>query len=206
MGTTIRRPATGEVKVLNTSGAVFGPAKERFLALCEIFPERTEVLRVADQLVGWPIKKYATYEGERASKTAPGTLMRPSARIIDLWWGAWLAGDAKAKPETVEMMRKRADAYDRMGERLTRRGAFEAARKMQEQVMDGSITQPQLYKYTHDGAGFLAASLREGGTQAPIQIGKLNINAGPKPVKAGKKPMRLQEGFLEGEWKEVPSS
>ena len=194
---------TGEVAIMPNSGIVFTEARQRFLALCDIFPDRDLAIELAHKLVGWPVKK-SKFDARVKAQLPRGTMMKPAPHIIDAWWRTWLTGDEKAKPQVIEMMRGRVDSYLKMEQMLTKRGAMTVARHLQQQALDGSLTKPQMYKYAHDAAGFLETSMSEKQQPQQIQVGRLTINA-PKPERLLKREKKqLPSGTVEAEFREVP--
>lgn len=207
MGNTyVPQPAfNGNMVVKNTSGLWASDARQRFYALCELFPDKDVVMELADKLVGWPIKK--SEDGD----TPKGTMMRPSDTILALWWHQWLEGDEKATDKTNEMMRARVKAFLEMEELQVKRDAIKVVKHYQQKALNNelSVAEQVSMKYAYDGAGFLKTSMREEGPKQTIQVGRLNINAGERPTKKPnalqKKRQRtlLKEGVVIGEYREV---
>ena len=194
---------TGKSVVVHASNIAFSDSKQRFFALCERFPKREVVMSLADDLVGWPVKKL------RGGKVPYGTVMIPDDNMRNIWWDQWLSGEEKATEKTISMMRARVDAYLEMEKTLAKRGAINVARHYQQKALKNELSTKEqvVYKYAHDGAGFLESSMNDK-QQNVVQIGKLNLNV-PRPekkpsaVQKKRQAQTLKEGVVIGEYREL---
>ena len=184
-------------RVHDIPGLVWNKAKWRIQALYELTKDD-----------GWTYE-LGIKENFAAMPIVSGVRLIPPMNFYRNWIAEVDDGE-QVIPENIRTaVRNKWDGYANSQLRKTKLGAYAAAQHMQKKVTTDAIGGKEvvLYKYTHDGAGFLTQSDSPTRSKESFTVGQLVINAGQKPAKL-KKPdqKKLPEPVQEGEWHDVGGS